>query len=212
MNTINKCLVGIAVLVIANIAHAVGPCPPAIKAGPGHFPLDYNDPENKGHILYLVEMAHFTPQVEQLTRGSTSSVGGDLAYVLNAYPNHPRALNAMARLAENEKTSQPPGAAYPIDCYFERAIDFAPSDPIPSLLYGNYLSKKSLYDAALDQYKRAEKIDPQNTNVLYNMGLLYFKMKQYDDALAYAKKAYAAGFPLPGLRQQLESSGHWKDE
>ena len=212
MNRINKCVAGIVLLTTAFIAQAAGICPPAIKAGPGHFPLDYNDPENKGRILYLVEMAHFTPQVEQLTRGSTSSVGGDLAYVLNAYPNHPRALNSMTRLAEKEKLPQPPGAAYSIDCYFERAINFAPSDPIPSLLYGNYLTFNTQYDAALEKYKQAEKIDPQNPNVLYNMGLLYFKMKQYDDSLAYAKKAYAAGFPLPGLRQQLESSGHWKDE
>jgi hypothetical protein len=212
MNNINKCLVGIALLATIHMVHAAGACSPAIKAGPGKFPLDYNDPENKGHILYLVETIHFTPQVEQLTRGATSNVGGDLSYVLNAYPNHPRALNAMARLAEKENTTQPSGAAYPIDCYFDRAINFAPSDPIPPLLYGNYLSKKSLYDAALEKYKQAEKIDPQNTNVLYNMGLLYFKTKQYDDSLAYAKKAYAAGFPLPGLRQQLESSGHWKDD
>ena len=187
-------------------------CPPAIKTTPGNFPLDYNDPDNKGHILYLVEMRHFTPAVENLQHGSTSSIGGDLSYVLNAYPNHPRALNAMARLAEKDHAPQPSGAEYSIDCYFQRAMNFAPSDPLPPMLYAIYLANHDKDQEALQNYQLSEKIEPDNPNLQYNMGLLYFKMKEYDKSLEYAHKAYDGGFPLPGLRQKLQKAGIWKNE
>ena len=187
-------------------------CPPAVHT-PGQFgPFDYNNPDNKGQNLNLVESAHFTPEVESLIRGHSSYIGSDLDYTLRAFPNHPRALNAMARLAIQEKTPTPRGAHFSVECYFSRAIEFTPSDPIPYLLYGNYLAKNSREQEALEKYQQAEKIDPQNANVLYNMGLLFFNMKQYDQSLAYAKKAYAAGFPLPGLRQKLVGAGQWKED
>ena len=202
-----------AILVATSLSSfAAGDCPAAISA-PGQFgPFDYNNPENKGQRLNIVESVHFTPQVEQLIRGQSGYIGGDLDYTLRAFPNHPRALNAMARLALQEKTSTPGGAHFTVDCYFIRAMDFAPADPIPYLLYGNYLAKNFREQEALEKYQLAEKIDPQNANVLYNIGLLFFRMKQYDQSLAYAKKAYAAGFPLPGLRQKLESAGQWKQD
>ena len=193
-------------------AIAGGDCPPAVHT-PGQFgPFDYNNPDNKGQNLNLVESAHFTPEVESLIRGHSSYIGSDLDYTLRAFPNHPRALNAMARLAIQEKTPTPRGAHFSVECYFSRAIEFTPSDPIPYLLYGNYLAKNSREQEALEKYQQAEKIDPQNANVLYNMGLLFFNMKQYDQSLAYAKKAYAAGFPLPGLRQKLVGAGQWKED
>ncbi|VAY89545.1 conserved exported hypothetical protein [mine drainage metagenome] len=187
-------------------------CPPAIKSTPGNFPLDYNDPDNKGRILYLVEMRHFTPAVETLQHGSTGSIGVDLSYVLNAFPNHPRALNAMARLAEKDHTLQPYGAQYSIECYFHRAMDFAPTDPTPPMLYAIYLTSHDKDQEALQNYQLSEKIEPDNPNLQYNMGLLYFKMKEYDKSLDYAHKAYDGGFPLPGLRQKLQKTGVWKNE
>ncbi len=191
---------------------SAGNCPPAVPT-PGQFgPFDFNNPDNKGQNLQLVESAHFTPEVEQLTKASSGYIGSDIDYTLRAFPNHPRALNAMARLSIQEKTPTPHGAHFSIECYFDRAINFAPTDPIPPMLYGNYLAKSAREDEALKMYQKAEMIAPQNANVLYNMGLLFFTMKQYDRSLAYAKKAYAAGFPLPGLRMKLEKAGQWKDE
>jgi tetratricopeptide (TPR) repeat protein len=187
-------------------------CPPAIKSTPGNFPLDYNDPDNKGHILYLVEVNHFTSSVETLQHGDTGSIGVDLSYVLNAFPNHPRALNAMARLAEKDHTLQPYGAKYSIECYFQRAMDFAPTDPTPPMLYAIYLASHGKDQEALQNYQLSEKIEPDNPNLQYNMGLLYFKMKEYDKSLEYAHKAYDGGFPLPGLRQKLQKAGVWKNE
>ena len=145
---------------------AAGDCPPSIQTSGQFGPFDYNNPDNKGQRLNLVESAHFTPEVESLIRGHSSYIGSDLDYTLRAFPNHPRALNAMARLAIQEKTPTPRGAHFSVECYFSRAIEFTPSDPIPYLLYGNYLAKNSREQEALEKYQQAEKIDPQNANVL----------------------------------------------
>lgn len=194
----------------ANTALAAdGACPP-VTPSPGQFgPFDYNDPDNKGHNLQIVEQYHFSPAVQMLSHGDSGSIGGDLDYVLRAFPNHPRALNSMANLALKEKTDRPNGAHFTVGCYFERAFAFAPSDALIHMVYANYLYQKHKDNAALEQDAQAEKLDPENANILYNEGLLYFNLKDYDKSLAYAQKAYAAGFPLPGLRKKLEKIGKW---
>ena len=188
---------------------ADGACPPVVPT-PGQFgPFDYNDPDNKGHNLQIVEQYHFSPSVQLLAHGESGSVGGDLDYVLRAFPNHPRALNSMANLAIKEKKDRPNGAHFTVGCYFERAFAFAPSDAVIHMVYANYLYQIHKDNAALEQDAEAEKLYPQNANILYNECLLYFNLKDYDKSLAYAQKAYAAGFPLPGLRNKLEKIGKW---
>src|SRR5690348_17408213 len=66
-------------------------------------PNDYNDPEHKKHLLILVEIAHFTPNVENLQYGNTGTLAGDLSYTLKMFPNHPRALEAFGKLSIRDK-------------------------------------------------------------------------------------------------------------
>lgn len=202
-------LAGILLLASAHPVSAEGLCPPAtVDAKFG--PYDYTDPQAKANTLPIVEKYHFKPQVEQLISGESSSIGGDLDYVLRSFPNHHRALNSMVRLALREKTDKPAGAHFQVSCYFERALGFAPKDAMVHLLYGNYLYGIKKQEDALKQFLEAEKSDPNNSNILYNAGLLYFDLKQYDMALSYAKKAYSLGFPLPGLRLKLQKAGKWE--
>ncbi len=79
------------------------------------------------------------------------------------------------------------------------------------VLYGNYLIGKGDTSAALEQLRVADGLSTDDANLQYNLGLAYFKLKKYDMALAHAQKAYAAGFPLPGLREMLMSVGKWQD-
>ena len=53
-------------------------------------------------------------------------------------------------------------------------------------------------------------VDPNNANVHYNLGLLYFDQKDYPKARAAAQRAYELGFALPGLKKMLESAGQWE--
>lgn len=175
-------------------------------------PYDYRARQEFRDKLYLVEIAHFTESVQMLQRGNTSSLGGDIDYTLRAFPNHPRALSAMANLAIRDRTDKPSGAKYTVDCYFERAIRFAPDDGTVHMIYGNWLFKTGAKDKALQEYQTAEKYAENDANLQYNLGLYYLDAKEYDKALAHAHKAYDLGFQLPGLRNKLVAAGKWRDE
>ena len=64
---------------------------------------------------------------------------------------------------------------------------------------------------ALKYLESARNSGIQDANLHYNLGLAYVKLKRYDEAMTEARKAYAMGFPLPGLRNQLQRAGKWRD-
>ena len=172
-------------------------------------PFDYTDPEIRAAKLPIVERFHFSPKVEN---GESSTIMGDLDYTLRAFPNHHRALYAVARY-QLKHPHKPGSKYYSADCYFKRAIRFKPDDGIVYLLYGIYLHRLDKLQDALTQYQEAEKFikeGPELTELHYNLGLLYADMGDYKDAKVYAEKAYAAGYPLPGLRDKLKRAGMWK--
>jgi tetratricopeptide (TPR) repeat protein len=172
---------------------------------------DYLDPA-AADKLKVVEAFHFTPEVEALRRGSSGSIAGDLAYTLEHFPNHHRALAAMARLAERQHTAHPAGARYSVECYFERALRFNSGDTQARKLYAGWLLSAQRHDEALDQLTRVTEATPNDAAAQYNLGLLLLKRKDYAGARAHAHHAYALGFPFPGLRQQLQRAGQWTAE
>jgi tetratricopeptide (TPR) repeat protein len=187
----------------AGQAHGFEECGDLTNA---YGPFDYRTSRDK---LVIVENVHFTQDVEALRGGSTGQLGGDLDYTLRASPNHARALIAMANLGRRLNTSQPTGAKYSIPCYFDRAIRFAGDDPMVRLVYGTYLSRVGKQREAVDQLEVAAKLDPDNANIHYNLGLIYLDLKDYPKARENAKRAYDLGFALPGLRKRLEAAGQW---
>lgn len=174
-------------------------------------PFDYRNTEQRKN-LPIVESHHFTPLVESLMKAATGSLGADIDYTLRAFPNHLRALDAMARLSVREKTARPSGANYSIDCYFDRAIRFRPGDGLTRLAYGTYLATIGETEKSIEHMQEAARLEPDNAAINYNLGLMYLKRKDYAQARDYAKKAYALGFPLPGLRNKLVAAGAWKDD
>lgn len=175
-----------------------------------HGPFDYrkvNQDEKN-----LVENVHFNPQERMLNTPEARTnvyLWGEFDYTLRAFPNNPRALAAIDRLSEILHTDKPPKARYSAHCYFRRAVKFAPDDAAVRLMYGFYLLRRNKLDDALSQLLEAETMAPDDRNVLYNLGLAYFKTKNYDKAREYAGRAYQLGFPLPGLRNMLERAGKW---
>lgn len=171
-------------------------------------PYDYWSDKDK---LPIVEGAHFTPEVETLKAGKSSTLGGDIDYTLRAFPNHPRALLAMVRLGERLKSDRPGGAHYSVACFLDRAIRFRPDDAMARMIFGTYLAKRKKNELALQHLEIAEKNASDNANVHYNLGLVYFDLGKYDKSLSHAHKAYRLGFELPGLRAKLEKAGKWQD-
>ena len=153
----------------------------------------------------MVENVHFTSNVESLKSGQTSGADpmGDIAYTLNAFPNHHRALWSVSRLQFKQGKPTKPSA----ECLLERAIRFSPQDVAVRVIYGAHLHKAGKLNEALQQYLAAEKINPKWAELHNNIGLLYFDLKQYAQAKQHAQLAYQLGYPLPGLRNKLKRVG-----
>ena len=174
-------------------------------------PFDYTDSGDYHEHLPIVERFHFNADVESLKRGQTGELpGGDLDYTLRAFPNHHRALYAMARYQlKFSNKSVPPGANFSAECYFLRAIRFRPEDAQVQLVFGIYLDKRGDEAGALEHFQKAVAIAPQSAEAQYNLGLLYFKSGEYELAREHAVAAYDHGFPLPGLKKKLQGIGKW---
>jgi tetratricopeptide (TPR) repeat protein len=196
--------VGAAALVLAAGAGAQD-CGTLANA---YGPFDYRTSADK---LAIVETYHFTPDVEYLRRGAQGALGADLDYTLRAAPNHHRALMAITNLALRDRKQQPEGAKYTVDCYFDRAEEFAANDGIVRMIHGIYLSRVGKKAEALQRFKEAESLAGDSPTLHYNLGLAYLDVKQYDEALAHAQRAYALGVTLPGLRNKLKAAGQWRE-
>lgn len=173
-------------------------------------PYDYRT--ERGEPLYLVESTHFLPYIEALVRGHTSTrPGGDIDYTLRAFPNHHKALLAMMRLGEIEKTPKPASSRYTVECWFERAIQFRPDDTTVRMIFSTYLSKNDRVPEAITQLEYATAVAKDNSFTHYNIGLVYFDMKIYDKALVQAHRALALGFERAELKDLLKDAGQWRD-
>lgn len=171
-------------------------------------PYDYRSDKDK---LPIVEGAHFTPAVANLVKGATGTLGADIDYTLRAFPNHHYALLAMIRLGNKEHQSKPGGAKYSVECYLYRANRFRGDDSTVKMIYATYLAKNNRSAEALKQLNEAVELGEDSANLNYNIGLVYLDLKQYDNALNYAHRAYQMGFPLPGLRDRLRRAGKWTE-
>lgn len=167
---------------------------------------DYRTFVDKG----LVERAHFTPEVENLQRGKSGTLAGDIAYTLSVFPNHPRALFAAERLAAREKTPIPLGLKYTTQCYYERALQFRRDDHPVRMLYAMFLIKTEQKELARKHIEYVETQTMDSPFTQYNVGLLYMDLGDNDKALAAAQRAYEQGATNPRLKERLEAAGHWQ--
>jgi len=171
-------------------------------------PWDYTNPEHYQHKLPIVTANHFTPEVANLIRGQSAPIEKDLDYTLRAFPNHYRALNAMARLQRRNPELVDSSDIYSAPCYFKRALQFK-DDPTLRMLYAMHLQLMGQLTDARTQYETALKMGSESVELRYNYGLLLTELKEYPLAQEQAQKAYAGGYPLPGLKEKLRAVNHW---
>lgn len=182
---------------------------PCTGRADGYGPYDYTNPKHRGQNLYLVESAHFTKEVEMLIKGNTATNAvGDLDYTLRAFPNHHRALYAMMRYQQK----QPDHSRPPVECYYQRAMNFSPNDYRVMQLYAHYLTKKKKPQMAISVYKKALSTQSAPPAINYSLGLLYFDMKKVDDAVEQAKIAYSGGVKKSKLARKLKEINRWPVE
>lgn len=169
---------------------------------PYHYgPYDYLTEKAE---LRVVERHHFAPQVEQLVKGQSGTLGADLAYTLNAAPNHHKALASAMQLAQRLKTDQPPDMRYPVSCYLDRATRFRPRDTVVRSLYALHLGLfLGRIDDAVKQVAYAEQWVQDNPMALHNLGLVYLELKQADAAQRIAQQLRAQGLEQAALFDRL---------
>lgn len=197
----------VAAMLVATPALAqVGPSDCGPLSGPGQYgPFDYRNQKSK---IGVVEQHHFKPHAEHLT-GDLGYIAGNIDYTLRAVPNHHRALLSMVKLGEKLNAPHPKGATYSVDCYFERALRFRRDDVIVRMIYATYLAKNGRLPEALGQLKQATDQAGDYGFTHYNIGLVYFDLKEYDKALVQAHKAVELGWPQTALGDQLKAISKW---
>jgi Tfp pilus assembly protein PilF len=183
---------------------AIAGCDMSTTENTWHAGLDVND--DSAYVksqVRLVEQFHFSADVEMLRAGSTGMLPHDLEYTLNSIPNHYRALAAYSTW--ELKNPQPARARErSAECWFQRAINFRPDDPQLHTLFGTFLHRAGRLAEAGAEYETAEKMGSNSAELFYNRGLLELDRGNVDVARSYAERAYALGYPLPGLRNKLE--------
>lgn len=182
----------------------------------GYGPYDYTNSEHFVIKLPIVERAHFDSGVERLVghmaKGNGSAMlAGDIDYTLRAFPNHHRALYTMLRYYVEMVPRGSVRLRYSAECYFARAIQFAPTDPSARLLQGIYFLKVDHPEDARTSFESALELAPESAETHYNAGLGYVELKEYNLALEHALKAYELGYPLMGLKNKLKRAGAWPD-
>lgn len=189
---------------------------PCQGKGQGYGPYDYIQRNAFRDNFNLVQIAHFTPEVQNLISGKSGHLTDDLDYTLRAWPNHHPALQSISQYQQLHQTSLDKRykrkTTSPVECYFQRAIYFSPKDAIAHMLYAIFLQKSDKPKMSAEQYEKALEISPDISSIHYNYGLLLVDMKQYDKAQYHAKQAYAAGYPLPGLKKRLSKAGYWNEQ
>lgn len=169
-------------------------------------PYDYRDPIRKRDNLPIVESFHFTPEVESLRHGASGSVLSDLKYTLRAFPNHHRALKAIARFVLEGGRIPMDDSIPSADCYFDRAIAFQPDDAAVRVIYANYLFKRGAREDARKEYEEALRLAPDSAEINYVAGLFFVDAGDLERAKKLADVAYSKGYPLPGLKKKIAAA------
>ena len=169
---------------------------------------DYYNPGTDGNDTALfanVHSYHLQPAFDALARGNLKGAHDHFEFILNAYPNSPQALNGMSELCTTKWKSP----ACDADAWFEKAAARNPSASMTWVIYGLHLQRKGQLREAIEKFEHALELRPNDINAHYNLGLLYFDLKDYEKANRHAQMSYALGAPLPGLRDKLMRAKAW---
>jgi Flp pilus assembly protein TadD, contains TPR repeats len=169
-------------------------------------PFDYYDSRNADELKDVNgNHLHRVITGVQSTTNPTLAIN-NIDYMLRAFPNHPQVLRLMTEYFLKGGKSYEHRSP---ECYFDRAVRFAPNDGNVRMLLGVYLLRKGNAQDARVQLEKARELMPESADAAYNLGALDYREKRYQEAKDNAVKAYSLGYPLPALRDNLRKLGYW---
>jgi tetratricopeptide (TPR) repeat protein len=178
---------------------------PCTGSGTANFgPFDYRTDKNR---LPIVENYHFTPEMEQLRFRRLQDSMGNVRYTITKFPNHHRALYTAVRFSLMDAETKLK-RKHPAECFLQRAIAFRRNDAVPYQLFGLYLHRLDQTEKAMEYYRKAEELSPQDPMLQYNIALVLLDQNKPEEAAKYAGMAYGAGVTLPGLKKRLQAAGY----
>jgi tetratricopeptide (TPR) repeat protein len=93
------------------------------------------------------------------------------------------------------------------------AIQANPIADRPYLVLASMLRRSSKTPEAMKLLEQGNSATNFNSaEINYTLGLMYAEQRSYGPARECAKRAYALGYPLPGLKKRLEKAGEWHPE
>lgn len=167
-------------------------------------PFNYYEPA-PSKILSNVEKYHLEQGRDKVRQGKYEYAWSEFSFMLHYFPNHPVALQHIGELSMQ---MEDPARA---ERYFERALRLYPSEDETYALYGVFLHKTKRYEEAVEAYTKAIALNDKPVEYHYNLGLTYFEMELYNQALTEAQIAYNQGYPLLGLKNMLKDAKVWSE-
>lgn len=179
---------------------------PSVSRSEGTYPVDYYALGDQ-FAQYTVKSTdiHHTPLAVKYVRNGQYDIALlELQTIVGErIPNHPRGLMLLVEINRHRPITN-------VEEYFVRAVELNPQAATSHLIYGIYLQQAGRLEAAVERYKTAVTLAPDDRDAHYNLGLAYVDLKRYEDANTEAQVAYGLGHPLPGLRNKLQKIGAWR--
>lgn len=191
-NTKRVSLLGIVSIFI--IFFSLSPYLP-VEAGTGN---DYFTTPRNSELLYNVEKYHLSDEnffARYKSRRYYYALQ-DLEFVLNYFPNHPKALMFMGSVAQLTKDSSL-GVIY-----YEKAIRLYPQYALTHAQYGEYLVNIGLVKEGIERLKKAIEIDPKLAIAYKWLSKAYTKIGDLEMARRAAERAKELGINIKEGRKQ----------
>ena len=165
-----------------------------------------NETRSDAEALRTAERYHMEPGIARMNNRDYVAAYGDFVFILQFFPNHPRALAMISELCDLKWKSP----RCEVDEWFQMAIDRNPKAAQTYLVLGLHLHRLNRLPQAVEAYEKALSLDPSSANAHYNLALAYFDLKKFELSNRQAQLSYALGVRLPGLRDKLTKAGQWK--
>ena len=175
-------------------------------------PIDYRTTD--AGTRARVESHHFDDYIPRFLTWQTTQpfdkyIAANFSYTLRAFPNHPVSLSAMEQIGRRLKSEFIPGSMFPMECWYVRAFQTTPDDPVVHAQYGIYLAFRGRAAEARAHLDSADDKLCTSAAMQYQIGMANINLGAWEKAQRNALRIDRLNAPLPAVKQALVNAGKW---